>query len=67
MVKKGLLVRQRAWVPAMITIALVGGLALFAQRATTPEAQTAVNHAFNQFKTLKNPPQRGGRGGNPGQ
>ena len=53
MVKKGLLVRQRAWVPAMITIALVGGLALFAQRATTADPQTAVNNAFNQFKTLK--------------
>jgi len=52
MVKKGLLVRQRAWVPAMITIALVGGLALFAQRATTADPQTAVNNAFNQFKTL---------------
>src|SRR4026209_2584020 len=52
MVKKGLLVRQRAWVPAMITIALVGGLALFAQRATTSDPQTAVNNAFNQFKTL---------------
>ena len=52
MVKKSLMVRRRAWVPATITIALVGGLALFAQRATTPEAQTAVNNAFNQFKTL---------------
>ena len=52
MVKKGLLVRRRAWVPAMITVALVGGLTLFAQRATTADPQTAVNNAFNQFKTL---------------
>src|SRR5262245_5478172 len=52
MVKKDVLLRRRAWVPAMTTIALVGGLALFAQRAATPESQTAVNHAFNQFKTL---------------
>src|SRR5262245_59483362 len=52
MTQKVLLLRQRAWLVAMMAIALVGGLALFAQRATTPEPQTAVNHAFNQFKTL---------------
>jgi glutaminase len=51
-VKKGLSVRWRAGVPAMMTIALVGGLTLFAQRATTTDPQTAVNNAFNQFKTL---------------
>ena len=52
MTQKVRLLRQRAWPPAMMTIALVGGLTLFAQRATTPDSQTAVNNAFNQFKTL---------------
>ena len=53
MTQKVLLFRQRASLPAMMTIALVGGLTLFAQRATTTDPQTAVNNAFNQFKTLK--------------
>ena len=53
MVKKSLLVRSRTWASAMTAIALVGGLTLFAQRATTADPQTAVNSAFNQFKALK--------------
>jgi len=53
MKQKVLLFRQRAWLPTTMTIALVGGLALFAQQATATDPQTAVNNAFNQFKTLK--------------
>jgi glutaminase len=52
MMKKVLLAQQRAWLLVMITIALVGGLTLLAQRPTTTDPQTAINNAFNQFKTL---------------
>jgi len=50
--KNVLLVRQRVWLAAMMTIALAGAIALSAQRATTTGPQIAVDNAFNQFKTL---------------
>src|SRR6185503_8790694 len=52
MTQKVLWFRQRALLLAMVAIAFVGGLVLFAQRPTTAAPQTAVNNAFNQFKTL---------------
>jgi glutaminase len=51
MVRAALSARRRVWVATMAAATMVAGLALVAQQAADP--QTAVNNAFNQFKTLK--------------
>src|SRR5262245_36346324 len=43
--------RRIAWLVTLAAAVLVGGLTLPAQ--TAPDPQTAVNNAFNQFRTLK--------------
>src|SRR6516164_10508517 len=44
--------KRRAWVAGLAALATVGAFSLSAQQGTT-DPQTAVNNAFNQFKTLK--------------
>src|SRR6516225_9964962 len=44
--------KRRAWVTCLAALATVGAFSLSAQQGTT-DPQTAVNNAFNQFKTLK--------------
>ena len=52
MTKKVRSFRRHTSLVTVGTIVLAGGLALFAQRPTAPDPQTALNAAFNQFKTL---------------
>src|SRR5262245_30068262 len=44
--------RPRTWLAATVTIALAGSLVVVAQRPAPSDPQSAVNSAFNQFKTL---------------
>jgi glutaminase len=45
-------ITRRAWVTCLAVLATVGAFSLSAQQGTA-DPQTAVNNAFNQFKTLK--------------
>jgi len=45
--------RRLAWLVSIATVMLIGGFTLVAQRSTVSGPQSAVNNAFNQFKTLE--------------